>query len=1034
MRYIVQLTGTQVKYGDDADVFQFQLWENSSNVRTVEDAIVDLTGSVVTVDIANDSGFVGRFVTTTIPEKGIVNIDMSNEVITALPADTYYFQVEVDNGTKKKIFPTDGGDIIKIFKSLTETQGKLVPQVTFDAVLTSVDEKIAEYTKTIAKGDKGDQGIQGPMGPQGPTGPTGLTGPQGPKGDMDLSKIAVGGRNLLLGTADWSGGFLRWDMRGTLTTDTYRGNVIAASSKMWTSPVYHTQYTGVMQVGKTYTFSTYVRNTSDTDVKVFAFYDDKIVTPDGYTTSLPAHTDWTRLSTTFKVIADPTTSPNGLRWESMNDLTNGQFQLAGYKLEEGNVPTDWSPAPEDTISATTRGQILDGYDLNGYTDIYKYTINGANNIVNYPSGASTYASLEVEKINANTTIQRLTDTNNHIFVRTLGGNPAVWSTWQDITQTNNQNLISNKTEYNPGSLSFNNLNIDYIQKVHGGNFAKQSVWISHVTGYTYVVGHVSTPEDTVILEINPTGTVLSSMLIKSDGTHSIHGQNIVFDTSYDGVYPRFYEWYVDSNIRVSLYKPNMTINYTDMLIASYIPNTTAGHSFGIDFRNGRLSFWNGTDDNTNKQYNITMYFFNININKTDGTFSIVNSTYYSKSSVNLNYSQSANPYITQGVELIPKHGVTKNNADSNSSIALVLLGGAVDKQNSDSKTYPYQIQMFDTDGIKSGYLSALDNLKNIYRPSTSQVLQGFSWGVDVDSNGNQIEMTEMEGGNVIKTGNDEYAFTFMILASKGSESMESFVFGSMGEKALNKIRYNELSSAIKKTKRVEPTEKMLSNVIDMGVYDISSDNFNNIIVDKPYLFNGKDITQINGTQSYFSGIQLENSRQSVRGTINQTLTIYAASTGPIRFERILVPSYFSFGSDYKKLNYVTPWQYVVASYETVNAGHLLPAAFGLTSNNFNTKGMGSYIYSSIIPTFDSDLAQKSNNGSGWFRNEYVGSNKYNGTDETFLQYFVTNSPTNGPVMFSRSITISVVGADDVFKNGFGGGGLFKSASPWRQIN
>ena len=142
MRYIVQKTGTQVKYGDDSDVFQFELWEGPSNVRTVEDAIVDLTGSVVTIDIANDSGFVGRFVTTTIPEKGIVNIDMSNEVITALPADTYYFQVEVDNGTKKKIFPTDGGDIIKIFKSLTETQGELVPRTTIDDVLNKVDENL----------------------------------------------------------------------------------------------------------------------------------------------------------------------------------------------------------------------------------------------------------------------------------------------------------------------------------------------------------------------------------------------------------------------------------------------------------------------------------------------------------------------------------------------------------------------------------------------------------------------------------------------------------------------------------------------------------------------------------------------------------------------------------------------------------------------------------------------------------------------------------------------------------------------------
>lgn len=39
-----------------------------------------------------------------------------------------------------------------------------------------------------------------------------------------------------------------------------------------------------------------------------------------------------------------------MRWESGNSTTNGQIQLAGYKLEEGNIATDWSPAPEDAPS------------------------------------------------------------------------------------------------------------------------------------------------------------------------------------------------------------------------------------------------------------------------------------------------------------------------------------------------------------------------------------------------------------------------------------------------------------------------------------------------------------------------------------------------------------------------------------------------------------------------------------------------------------------------------------------------------------
>ncbi|MGX7063607.1 gp58-like family protein, partial [Leuconostoc mesenteroides subsp. cremoris] len=53
------------------------------------------------------------------------------------------------------------------------------------------------------------------------------------------------------------------------------------------------------------------------------------------------------VSITFKCVKDPTTSIETLRWEGHDSLTNGFIQFAGYKLEEGNLPTDWTPAPED---------------------------------------------------------------------------------------------------------------------------------------------------------------------------------------------------------------------------------------------------------------------------------------------------------------------------------------------------------------------------------------------------------------------------------------------------------------------------------------------------------------------------------------------------------------------------------------------------------------------------------------------------------------------------------------------------------------
>jgi len=161
------------------------------------------------------------------------------------------------------------------------------------------------------------------------------------------------GRNLLLGTGNWVGDSTRWTKRGTVTDNsgTYRGMLVASSAGAWNSPIYRIQNAGILQVGKTYTFSTYVRNTSDIDTKVAPYYENGIVTPIGNTTLLPAHTDWFRVSTTFQCVKDPTTSTSGLRWEGANALTNGQIQFAGYKLEEGNLPTDWTPAPEDNPTA-----------------------------------------------------------------------------------------------------------------------------------------------------------------------------------------------------------------------------------------------------------------------------------------------------------------------------------------------------------------------------------------------------------------------------------------------------------------------------------------------------------------------------------------------------------------------------------------------------------------------------------------------------------------------------------------------------------
>ncbi|WP_311134379.1 hypothetical protein [Weissella confusa] len=221
MKTVKILGDTLNKVADTSTVFDFRLW-NGGQAQ-------DVTGKAVSFVIANDSGYL--FDVPAVVDGNVISLDFSNDLLKQLTPDMYHMEVSVTNKNGDvEVYPSEGAVDFTVGKNLHGTQGKLVPQITFDTVLASVDKKITEYTNTITKGDKGDtgpqgepgpigeqgpkgdkgdigptgatgpQGPQGIQGPQGPKGDTGPVGPQGPKGDMDLSQINVGGRNLLLDT------------------------------------------------------------------------------------------------------------------------------------------------------------------------------------------------------------------------------------------------------------------------------------------------------------------------------------------------------------------------------------------------------------------------------------------------------------------------------------------------------------------------------------------------------------------------------------------------------------------------------------------------------------------------------------------------------------------------------------------------------------------------------------------------------------------------------------------------------------------
>lgn len=180
MKTIKILGDSLNKVSDTTEVFKFLLFKDYTQV--------DVTGKELSLTVANDSGFL--FDTTPVNSGTEVWVDFNDEKLKTLTPDTYQLEIRVTNDDGDvEIYPSEGAIPFTVVKNLHSSTGQTVPQITFDEVLKAVDDKVTEYTSTIAKGDKGDTGDTGPKGdsgPKGDKGDIGATGPQGPKGDTGV--------------------------------------------------------------------------------------------------------------------------------------------------------------------------------------------------------------------------------------------------------------------------------------------------------------------------------------------------------------------------------------------------------------------------------------------------------------------------------------------------------------------------------------------------------------------------------------------------------------------------------------------------------------------------------------------------------------------------------------------------------------------------------------------------------------------------------------------------------------------------------
>ncbi len=159
--------------------------------------------------------------------------------------------------------------------------------------------------------------------------------------------VLVGARNLLLGTKSWSSGNWNYNQQRLNVKEWgYNGLKVIEANHVWE---------GVSQLikveaGEVYTFSLYIASSINNDkatiyIPLNDYRSEEKAIVDIQSKHVSAYQYWTRQSIVFNVNKSGYIAPRVERTD-----TNASIFLAGYKLERGNTPTDYSEAIEDIES------------------------------------------------------------------------------------------------------------------------------------------------------------------------------------------------------------------------------------------------------------------------------------------------------------------------------------------------------------------------------------------------------------------------------------------------------------------------------------------------------------------------------------------------------------------------------------------------------------------------------------------------------------------------------------------------------------
>ena len=403
--------------------------------------------------------------------------------------------------------------------------------------------------------------------------------------------ISVGGRNYLLNSSglsltDSNRPVLNGAISNVVALITYSADGVKISNNQGTKEFFYefarawTDITKTPLVaGNTYTLSVKARGTAPQIALRVGYQNMNPAESVGYT-QLDS-TKWTKATFTFTI---PVAATNifmringGINNHYSGFTGNETIEFKEVMLEQSNVASDWTPAPEDTV-ATANALTTKVATFKDFNDVAKnmnaysgnWQVQGAMQIANSPYGIaprSTYVSVQTAGWNDAGSITYYDFTTKDFFVGTVSSGNLTWTKMANdatvVHTTSNETIAGDKTftgnttlanvntsSIKTGTVTANGLRMDFREFAAGvevwftgtftgdasyswhdlgqmpSNITKPFSFVTAVMGGRSGIGGVSTQTDVLLMvHINSTGKIQYQL------RHGVEGNT----TDYKGI-------------------------------------------------------------------------------------------------------------------------------------------------------------------------------------------------------------------------------------------------------------------------------------------------------------------------------------------------------------------------------------------------------------------------------------------------------------------------------------------------------------------